>query len=233
MLKPEVVEIEAQYREKGRKSAASLRNEGRVPAVLYGPKMEENIHCSVSEIELEKILSVRRQQFVQVKFDDGETYKTLLKQTQFHPVSDRPEHADFYVVAEDRKVTLRIPIRLEGVPVGVTEGGRVYQPMYIVRITCLPEDIPAEYTLDITGMTIGDSLHVSDLEMEGIQPIDESGRTVVTIRPPKSEALLTSLLTTDEDEEEEEDEELAEGEEAAEGEEGEEGEAEETEEEEE
>lgn len=213
MLKPEVVELNAQYREKGEKTAKALRKQERVPAVLYGPKIDENIHCSVEEIELEKILSKSRVQKVRLKFEDGTSYDTLLKQTSFHPVTDRPLHTDFYVMDEDRKVTLRVPIRLEGIPVGVTEGGRTYQPMYIVRIRAYPENIPAEFTLDISGMNISDSYHVSDLQMEGIEAFDDPGRTVVTIRPPKSEALLQSLLETGEEEEEEE-ELLEEGEEA-------------------
>lgn len=223
MLKPEVVELNAQYREKGEKTAKTLRKEERVPAVLYGPKIEENIHCSVDELELEKILSTSRVQKIRLKFDDGASYDTLLKQTSFHAVTDRPLHTDFYVMDEERKVTLRVPIRLEGIPVGVTEGGRTYQPMYIVRIRAYPENVPAEFTLDISGLNISDSSHVSDLQLEGIEAFDDPGRTVVTIRPPKSEAMLQALLETGEEEEEEEVllEEGEEGEEAAEGEEGE------------
>lgn len=229
MITPEVVELEGKKRETGRKAADALRDAMRVPAVMYGPQIDENLHLSVDELELEKVLAESTRQILELSID-GEKYRTLLKDIEFHPLTDRPVHVDFYALAEDHKVTLSVPIRLEGTPVGVTEGGgRIFQPMHILRIRVTPDLIPGAYTVDISELQIGDSLHVSDLELEGIIPLDDLGRTLVTIRPPKSEALLTSSLITEEPSEEE----LEEGEEALEeGEipEGEEGEAEEGEE---
>lgn len=230
MITPEVVELEAKKRETGRKATDALRDAMRVPGVMYGPEIDENIHFSVDELELEKILAESKRQILELKID-GEKHQTLLKDIEFHPLTDRPVHIDFYALAEDHKVTLSVPIRLEGMPVGVTEGGgRIFQPMHILRIRVTPDLIPGAYTVDISDLQIGDSLHVRDLELEGIIPLDDLSRTLVTIRPPKSEALLTSSLITEEPSEEE----LEEGEEALEeGEipEGEEGEAEEGEEE--
>lgn len=234
MIKPEVVELEGKIRDTGRKAADALRDAKRVPSVLYGPEIDENIHFSIDELEFEKILSVSKRQILKINID-GESYKTLLKEVEFHPITDRPVHVDFYGLAKDQEVTLSVPIKLEGTPVGVTEGGgRIFQPMHILRIRVTPDLIPGEYTVDVSDLQIGDSLHVRDLELEGIIPLDDLGRTLVTIRPPKSEALLTSSLITEEPSEEE----LEEAEEALEegevpeeeaGEEGEEGEEEETE----
>ncbi|MDZ7658591.1 50S ribosomal protein L25 [Fodinibius sp.] len=227
MITPEVVDLEGKIRETGRKAADALRDAMRVPCVMYGPEVEENVHFSIDELEFEKVLSESKRQILNITVD-GEEYETLLKDVEFHPLTDRPVHADFYVMAEDHKVTLSVPIRLEGTPVGVTEGGgRVFQPMHILRIRVKPDLIPGAYTVDISDLEIGDSLHVRDLELEGIIPLDDLGRTLVTIRPPKSEALLTSSLITeeaDEEELEEGEEALEEGEELAEGEEAEEGE---------
>lgn len=226
MTKPELVELEGQARDTGTKKANELRDEMQVPAVLYGPKLDENIHFSVDELELEKLLSVSRTQIVKLTVD-GTEYETLLKRTEFHPVTDRPLHADFYVMDPEQPVTLRVPVRLTGVAQGVTDGGgRIFQPMYIVRVKALPANIPAEFTLDITPLAIGDSLHVSDIELEGVTPLDDLSRTIVTIRPPKSEKLLLATQPTvaaEEAEEAAEGEELAEGEAPAEGEEAAEG----------
>jgi len=223
MTTPEVVELEGKIRETGRKAADALRDAKRVPAVMYGPKVDENVHFSIDELEFEKILSVSKRQIIEITVD-GETYETLLKEVEFHPLTDRPVHVDFYVLAEDHKVTLSVPIKLEGTPVGVSEGGgRIFQPMHILRIRVTPDQIPGAYSVDISELEIGDNLHVRDLELEGIIPLDDLSRTLVTIRPPKSEALLTSSLITEEPEEEIEEGELPEGEEA-ELEEGEEGE---------
>lgn len=232
MTTPEVFELEGKKRETGRGAAEALRDSMRVPAVLYGPEIDENIHFSVDELELEKILSVSKRQIIELNID-GETHRTLMKKTEFHPVTDRPIHLDLYALSDKHKVSLSVPIRLEGTPIGVRDGGgRIFQPMHILRIKVLPEDIPGDYSIDITDLEIGDSLHVRDLELEGITPLDDLSRTIVTIRPPKSEELLTSSLITEELSEEEleeaEGEELPEGEEPAEGEESEDGEDEET-----
>lgn len=226
MITPEVVELEGKIRETGRKAADALRDAMRVPCVLYGPEVDENIHFSLDELELEKVLAESQRQILNISID-GEEYKTLLKDIEFHPLTDRPVHTDFYALSDDHKVTLSVPIKLEGTPTGVREGGgRIFQPMHILRIRVTPDLIPGAYTVDISELEIGDSLHVRDLELEGIIPLDDLGRTLVTIRPPKSEALLTSSLITEEpgEEELEEGEELAEGEEAPEGEEAAEGE---------
>lgn len=228
MITPEVVELEGKKRETGRKAADALRDAMRVPAVMYGPEVEDNLHFSVDELELEKVLAESKRQILELSID-GETHRTLLKDIEFHPLTDRPVHVDFYALADDREVTLSVPIRLEGTPVGVTEGGgRIFQPMHILRIRVTPDQIPGAYTVDVSDLKIGDSLHVSDIELEGIVPLDDLGRTLVTIRPPKSEALLTSSLITEEPTEaelEEGEEALEEGE-APEGKEAEEGEGE-------
>lgn len=217
MTTPDVIELEGKIRETGRKAADALRDSMRVPAVLYGPELDENVHFSVDELELEKILSVSKRQIIELNVD-GTTHRTLMKKTEFHPITDRPVHLDLYALSDDHKVSLSVPIRLTGTPIGVRDGGgRIFQPMHILRIKVLPEDIPGDYSVDITELEIGDSLHVKDLELEGIIPLDDLSRTIVTIRPPKSEELLTSSLITEEPSEEEL-EEAVEGEELPEGE---------------
>jgi len=218
MRTPEVVKLEGKIRETGRQPAKALRDAMRVPAVMYGPEVEENKHFSVDELKVEKILSVSKRQIIELDLD-GNTYRTLLKDIEFHPVTDRPIHLDLYALADGRKVSLSVPISLEGTPIGVRDGGgRVFQPMHILNIKVLPENIRGEYAIDVSELEIGDSLHVRDLDLEGIVPLDDLDRTIVTIRPPKSEELLTSTLTTEEPAEGEEAEEAVEGEEAAEGE---------------
>lgn len=225
MNQPELYQLEGEKRELGSKVSESLRENLRIPAVLYGPKVEENVHFSISEVDLEKILSVSQTK-LQTLTVDGKEYKTLLKNVEFDPVTDRALHADFYVLDDETPVKLKVPIRLKGVAIGVRDGGgRVFQPMRIVRIKVMPDKIPASFELDITDLEIGDSLHVSELDMEGIDPLDDPRRTIVTIAPPKSESLFTTSLVSEE-EELAEGEEPEEGEELAEGEEGVEGEAE-------
>ncbi len=225
MANPEFVKLEGTKRETGKKANKALREELRVPAVLYGPAMEENIHFSIDELELEKILRTPRTKLQELVVD-GKTYKTLLKKTEYDPVTDRPVHADFYVLTDGQEVTIRIPVRITGNAKGVVDdGGRVFQPMTSVLVRVLPSAIPSEFVLDISDLEIGGALHVYDVDVEGITPLDEASRAIVTIRPPKGADFLESLVSGVEDEaaeavaEGEEAEEPIEGEEAAEGEE--------------
>ncbi len=219
MKKPTIVEVETEERQTGKRVLKELRSEKQIPAVVYGPKVKENINVSLSEIEVEKILSNSTTHVIKLKVDgQKETYDTLLKKVEFDRISDRPIHVDLYAMEEGTPVIQTIPIRLVGTPTGVTEGGgRLYQPLKKLRIQCLPSTLPAEFTLDVSEMEIGDSLNVEDLQTEGITPLRELFRTVVVIRPPKG-TLAEELGLTEEELEGEVDEE---GEEAAEGEEAE------------
>ncbi len=226
MAYPELVKLDGTKRETGKQANKALREAMRVPAVLYGPKVDENIHFSIDELELEKILR-KPQAKLQELAVDGKTYKTLLKRTEYDPVTDRPIHADFYVLADNHKVTLHVPIKINGSAKGVLEdGGHVFKPMNFVRVRVLPEAIPAEFEIDISSLEIGQSFHIADLNLEDIIPLDDLSRTIVTIRPPKGADFLENLVSGITDETTEavaEGEEVAEGE-VAEGEEGEEGE---------
>lgn len=211
-MKPEVVALEGEIREAGRKTTGQLRKNMRVPSVLYGPTVKENVLFHVSELEIEKLLSVSRTQFIDLKVD-GKNWKTLLKRVEFHPVTDRPLHVDFYVLDASRPVTLRIPIRLTGNAKGVVDGGgRLFQPMQILRIKALPENIPAQIEVDISDLDVGGVFHVSDLDLEGVTILDDPSKAIATVIPPKG-AVAGSA-----EEEEGEETESAEGGEAAESE---------------
>jgi len=200
MAKPEYVKLEGIPRETNKEANRELREAKRVPAVLYGPEVQENTHFSIDELALEKILS-KAQTKVQELTIDGKVCKTLLKRTEFDPVTDRPIHADFYVLSDNHKVTLRVPIIIKGAARGVVEGGgRLFQPMKFLRIRVLPENIVAEFEVDVTPLKIGQSFHVSDLELDGIIPLDSLNRTIVTIRPPKGQ-LLKDVVDDEDDEE--------------------------------
>lgn len=194
MSYPEFVKLEGTSRELSKKANKALRAEKRVPAVLYGPEVKENVHFSIDELQLEKILRKAETKLQELTID-GKVYKTLLKRTEYDPVTDRPIHVDFYVLSETNKVTLRVPIHINGTPIGVVEGGgRLFQPMKFIRIRVLPKFIVAYFDVDVSPLQIGNSFHVGDLDLEGINPLDSLSRTIVTIRPPKG------ALVTEEDE---------------------------------
>lgn len=219
MQKPETIVLKATIRETGGHEAKSLRNNKEVPAVVYGPKQKENRHFSVSEIELEKLLSVKHVQIIQLDFDDKTKIDTIIKKVDYHPLTDRPVHVDFYALAEKYPVTITVPLEFTGTAVGVTEGGRLYRPMRSIRIRCLPGEIPAHIYVDISPLGIGDSLHVRNLDIGGIIPLAAPGQTLAVVKPPRTGLQALETVQPAEEEEELEEGAVAEGEEAVEGEE--------------
>ncbi|MFO8030711.1 MAG: 50S ribosomal protein L25 [Cyclonatronaceae bacterium] len=215
MAKPETVTVEATERPKGKSALKNMRNDFLVPAVAYGPKLEGNLHVSIPELELEKVLQSNKTILIKL-VHEGKEYSTLLQSVQYHPVTDRPLHVDLFALEEQTPVTITIPIRLAGTPKGLAEGGRLYQPLRRIQVQCLPKDIPSEIVLDISALDIGDTIDVEAIDVEGVNTLRSSYRTIAVIRPPKGG--LAEILGLEEEEAEEEGEEGAEAAEGSEGE---------------
>lgn len=199
MEKPNVIEIKAVKRTVSTKTLDEVRAEGNVPAVVYGPGIEENVHVAVPKINLEKILSVKNLQFIKLVFEDGSAYETIIKTSQFHPVTDAPLHIDFLTLDEKTPVTATIPIRLKGTSPGVVEGGRLYQSLRKLTVKAVPGKLPAELTLDISKLKIGHNLKVRSLKLDGIQPLMSPDRTILVIRPPRGGKAKIQEFTDEEE----------------------------------
>lgn len=183
MEKPNHVTIDAISRETGPTAAAEMRSANTIPAVMYGPKTD-NVHFSVPELELERILKAEDAQIVDVNIN-GKSFSSIVKTVDFHPVTDRPIHADFYVYSESHPVTISLPIRILGSAPGVLSGGRLDHNLKKVNVRCLPKDIPAHVVADISKLNINDTLRIKDLDFEGVTPLVSPERTVVLIKPPR------------------------------------------------
>jgi large subunit ribosomal protein L25 len=193
---------------KGKGAAKKLRNMAQVPAVFYGPKTE-SVMLAVDYPELERLLKQGSSDNVildlQVQSDQGtETYKAIIKDLLIDPVKDIYLHADFYEISMDKEITVDVPIRLINSPVGVTDGGILQHIRRKLNISCLPDKMIDALELDVSGLAIGDSLHVEDIYLpEGIVSLEEGHLTVATVAAP---------TVVEEEEEEVIEEELAEGE---------------------
>ncbi|MCH8030727.1 MAG: 50S ribosomal protein L25 [Bacteroidetes bacterium] len=215
--------LNVQPRELGKKAVKAVRREGRVPCVLYGSHTEP-VHFSVPVLDLRPLIHTSETYIVVVELD-GEEYECIVKTVDFHPVSDMPVHLDFQALTRGEAITVTIPIRLEGMAAGVKDGGNLSQPLYELEIRCMPKDIPGHISVDVSDLNIGDSLHVSDIELgEAIELLTDPARTLVNVAAPRVEVepeVEEALEMYDEEgnliERPEEGEEGAEGEEAAEG----------------
>jgi len=181
----DVITLEAKPRALGTAAAKAVRREGEVPCVLYGPH-QEPVHFRVPVLALRGLIYTSEAHRVTLSLD-GETYDCILKNITYHPVTDVPSHVDFYALTAGEALNVTVPILLVGTPEGVKAGGTMAQPLNEVEVRCLPKDIPGHVEIDVSALEIGDSLHVSDLTVEGVEVVTDAARTIVTIAAPTAE----------------------------------------------
>lgn len=183
-MKPGIVKLTAQVREKGAKASEELRGSFSVPAVLYGPTVQENILLAVGEVAVEKILNNPQLQFVELQAGD-KTYLSVIKNVDFHPITDRPLHIDFILLDDAHEVGVVVPVKLKGTSKGVTIGGRLFQSVRQMRIKGLPNDLPSLIEINITEMEIGHTIKVKDLDLGNVKSMEPKSTTIVVVNPPK------------------------------------------------
>jgi large subunit ribosomal protein L25 len=174
----------------GKGGARTLRREGRVPAVLYGPKREAATLSFVERDFERQVGEGARTQLLRLQSDDALFNQKLvqIKETQRHPISHSLVHADFYEVDVHEKITVEVPLDFVGLAAGVDRGGILQPIRRVVEVLCLPLEIPDEFKIDVTGLDIGDAFHLRDLKVaEGIEFLDDPDITLVTVAAPAVE----------------------------------------------
>ena len=221
----EQLTLPAEARDRAGKGASrALRRDGRVPAVVYGEK-KEPLSIHVEEKQLNKMLHTGRFMNSVVMVDvGGKAHRTLPKAVDFHPVTSRPIHVDFLRIGEHTKVTVGVPVRFdnEEESPGLKRGGVLNVVQHELELVCDAAHIPNEIHIDLTGLEIGDTVHISQVTLpEGVTPANEDeDYTVATIVAPSAmkaeeeEAAAADEVPTVEGEEGEEGEAPAEGGEA-------------------
>lgn len=179
--------ITARSREgRGKGAARQSRREGRIPGVLYGHG-EDSVPLSVDAHELQKLvhaISIENT-IVDLDMGSGEPYKVLIRELQRHPVRDEFLHIDFFHVAMDEKIQVEVPIVLVGTPTGVkNKGGVLDHQLRELEVFCLPGSIPEKIELDVSDLDIGDSIHVSDIQLPDVEILTELDRAVVAVLAP-------------------------------------------------
>ena len=187
----EQLTLPAETRDRAGKGASrALRRDGRVPAVIYGEK-KEPLSVHVEEKLLSKILRTGHFMNSVVMIDvDGTSHRTLPKAVDFHPVTSTPIHVDFLRIGEHTTVTVAIPVRFdnEAASPGLKRGGVLNVVQHVIELVCDAASIPDELHVDLTGLEIGDSIHISQVTLpEGVKPaIDDRDFTVATLVAPSA-----------------------------------------------
>ncbi|MCH3881183.1 MULTISPECIES: 50S ribosomal protein L25/general stress protein Ctc [Tenacibaculum] len=186
----------------GKVATKALRNAGQVPCVLYGG--DKPVHFSAEELAFKKLVYTPNVYTATIEVE-GATYAAILQDIQFHPVTDRILHVDFYQLFDDKEITMNIPVKLTGTSPGVLNGGSLRFTNRKLRVKALPANLPDFISADISSLKIGSKLLLSSLFNEDYTFMHPDNTVVVQVR--------TSRNATAEDDTEEA--ETAEGAEAA------------------
>ncbi|MEK6617038.1 MAG: 50S ribosomal protein L25/general stress protein Ctc [Bacteroidota bacterium] len=163
----------------GKTSTNALRREGKVPCILYGGK--NILHFEAIEKDFKHL--VYTPDIHMIKLDvGGKQVDAILKDIQFHPVTDRIQHVDFLEVISDKPVVMDIPVKLNGTPVGVKEGGKLLKKLARIRVKALISKIPGTIDIDVEPMKIGDYIRIKDLKYEGVTFLHEPVVTIVAVK---------------------------------------------------
>ncbi|MBO6768512.1 MAG: 50S ribosomal protein L25/general stress protein Ctc [Erythrobacter sp.] len=183
--------LPAETRERAGKGASrALRREGRIPAVIYGGKEEPTmIHVEEKELVKQLMTGHFMNSIVEIELG-GKKVKTLPKDVSLHPVTDRPEHADFFRLAKGGKIEVSVPVVFlneEDSP-GLKKGGVLNVVRHELELVCDNDKIPGEIEIDVTGKEVGDSIHISEVTLpEGSESaITDRDFTIATLVAPSA-----------------------------------------------
>lgn len=170
----------------------SLRQKGLIPGVVYGPGIDNEL-LAVENEDLEDLLAqITRSSRIELNLD-GESLETFIREIQYNDLTDAVIHIDFYQPKLNQPMEMDIPVIVQGEAEGEREGGILHRITNTISVKGLPTDMPEAISVDISTLGIGDVIHVSDLELEGVQILTPPGRAMVTIAAPLTEEEIEEL----------------------------------------
>ncbi len=187
----ETIVLAVEPRTCSKNEAKSLRKEGKVPAVVYH-KGEENQHICVNELALDKLVHSPESHIINLEFPDGKSRRSLIKDVQFDPVTDRVIHADFQFFSAGEVLEMEVPVTFSGKGPGIVAGGKLQALVHALTVKGVPSSIPDHITIDVSGMELGETMHIKEIPAEitggNFEFIGEPETPVVSIIAPRKES---------------------------------------------
>ena len=182
----------------GKVATKAIRNAGRVPCVLYGGG--EPLHFSAPELGFSKLVYTPNAHTVVIELEDGTKINAILQDIQFHPVSDKILHVDFYRLFDNKEISMNIPVKIEGAAPGVLNSGGVLSlNKRKLRVKALPKDLPDVIIANISKLKLGNKLYTSELQTETYTILHPDNTVVCQVRSSRASAKNADI--EDEDEE--------------------------------
>lgn len=182
----------------GKKSTKALRDAELVPCVVYGGA--EPLNFSTEEKSFKNLVYTPEAHTVELVIG-GETVPAVLQDIQFHPITDKILHVDFYRLSEDKPVVMEVPVRVTGRSKGVVAGGVLRQSFRKLTVKAIPANLPDEVVVDVTPLKIGNKLYVGDLKPEGYTFMHPDNAVIVAVKMSRN-AMKGGAAAMDDDEEE-------------------------------
>ena len=173
----------------GKVATKALRNADKVPCVLYGG--DNPLHFSANELDFSKLVYTPNAHTVVLDINGDQKINAILQDIQFHPVSDKILHADFYQLSEDKEVNMEIPVVIEGSAPGVLlEGGTLEISKRKLKVRALPKNLPDFINVDISSLKLGNKILTADLESEGFSILHPDNTVVCKVRTSRASMSL-------------------------------------------
>lgn len=169
--------------ETGSTANKKVRAQGLVPAVVYGGTDPEQIAIPYNDVA--KALFTPNTYIVNLQVD-GKTTPSLVREAQYHPVTDRILHVDFLRIGENQPVEFDLPIKLVGTSPGVRVGGKLVPLMRYLRVIGIPADLPDFLPVDVSKLNLGKTIRVSDVKLEGIKIVSPASAGIALVEIPRS-----------------------------------------------
>ena len=181
----------------GKKSTKALRDAELVPCVVYGGA--ETLNFSAEERAFKGLVYTPEAHTVSIEVD-GQTIPAVLQDIQFHPITDKILHADFYQLADDKPVVMEVPVRITGRAKGVVSGGAMRQTYRKLKIKALPANLPDEIVVDVTPLKIGNKLYVGDIKTNNFTFMHPDNAVVVAVKMSRTAMKGGAVVEDDEEE---------------------------------
>ena len=178
----------------GKAATRALRNADQVPCVVYGGN--EPVHFSADEKAFKGLVYTPDAHTVNLELADGTKLQAILQDIQFHPVTDKIIHADFYQLHDDKPVAIEVPVRLTGRARGVVNGGVLRFNMRKLKVRAIPANLPDEIVIDITSMRIGHKKYVESIRNNDYTILHPDNAVIAAVRTSR-----TAVADDDDDEE--------------------------------
>ncbi|MBP9191133.1 MAG: 50S ribosomal protein L25 [Ignavibacteria bacterium] len=169
-----------------------LRKSGVIPGIYYGHGVG-NISITATESDLRPIIYTTESHIVNLSLEgESAPLSCILKDVQFHPVSDKPLHFDLFALKAGETITIEVSVHLIGNAVGVKDGGVLQHILHKLQIECLPKNIPSHIDVDVSGLNMNDAVKVGDLNLENITILNDENSSIVAVVPPTVEKEVVS-----------------------------------------